>query len=71
MSLYEQMMRGGVEQLQDRTQNKYDVTLMLKQYDNVVHNIYPKSLAYLTDTKDKTSRHLKLETLLKFKVGLG
>ena len=56
-------------QQQSKTAN-YSILKMKTHIDNLEHGLYPNSEKYLTDnTKD--ARFLNLETLKKFKVGLG
>lgn len=44
---------------------------MKELLDNLKHEIYPESTEYLTGTTDSNQRHLSMETLQKFRVGLG
>ena len=64
---------NGAEHNHHAEQNvpNYSVIEMHKLINNLEHNIYPDSIKYLTDPSVPGSRHLKLETLKKFKVGLG
>lgn len=44
---------------------------MKTHIDHLKHGLYPEALEYLTDTTSSDSRHIRLETLEKFKIGLG
>lgn len=50
----------------------YSLKDMSKHIDNLKHDIHPEATAYLTGTEDPTEhRYLTMETLKKFRVGVG
>lgn len=49
----------------------YSIVEMKEHIDSLNKGIYPTAIEYLTDKTKPDSRHLKLETLQKFKVGVG
>jgi hypothetical protein len=56
----------------EKTVVKYERKKMMNLMDNLRHNIFPEITQYLTGSDlTKGERFLKLETLLKFRVGVG
>ena len=72
MSLYDQMrMDHYTGNINQGHVPNYSVLDMKTHIDNLEHGLYPSALEYLTDTTSEDSRHIRKETLEKFKVGLG
>lgn len=56
---------------QPQADSQYSLVEMMNHIDNLENEIYPETIKYLTDLNDPKARQLSLETLQKFKVGIG
>lgn len=74
-SFYDQMRNGMGGGPQSRPiegpPETFPVFKMKQLMDNLKHNIYESATEYLVGTEKKEQRHLTLETLQKFRVGVG